>query len=357
MKKDQNNYINQAFELAKINLGQTGTNPSVGCLVEKNGTIIATGTTSISGRPHAEHNALHKSKNVKGANLYLSLEPCGHFGKTNPCANLIIKKKIKKVYFSKEDNNVLTKNKSRKILEFNQIRVKKNLLKRDGNLFYKSHDLRHLKKLPLIDAKIAISSDYYTINKKKKWITNSHSRKRAHLLRSMYDCILTTSKTINQDNSLLNCRINGLEYKNPDIIIIDRNLKVNLKRAIIQKKLKRRIIIVTTSNNKKKINKLKENKIKVKQFRVLNNKKDIQKLFNYFNSYYSRILIESGLTFINSFFKMKLIHNLFVFKSKKKLKKNGTNNTSILNLKKINLNKYRIPVYLFGDQLFNIRIL
>ena len=92
-------FLNLAFEQAKINLGSTKSNPSVGCVVEKNGAIISSGRTSINGRPHAEFNALNKKKNFKNANLYVTLEPCSHYGSTPPCTNIIIKKKIKKVFF------------------------------------------------------------------------------------------------------------------------------------------------------------------------------------------------------------------------------------------------------------------
>ena len=93
MKNAQNNFIRLAFEQAKINLGQTGTNPSVGCLLVKNNCVLATGTTSVRGRPHAEFNVLNKINNIEGCSLFLSLEPCSHYGKTKPCTNLIIKKK------------------------------------------------------------------------------------------------------------------------------------------------------------------------------------------------------------------------------------------------------------------------
>ena len=96
-----NRYLDLAFEKAKINLGSTKSNPSVGCVVEKDGSVISSGYTSIGGRPHAEFNALNKKVNFKNANLYVSLEPCSHFGKTPPCVRLIIKKKIKKVFFHK----------------------------------------------------------------------------------------------------------------------------------------------------------------------------------------------------------------------------------------------------------------
>ena len=86
-------YLALAFELAKINLGSTKENPSVGCVVEKNGSIISSGHTSVNGRPHAEFNALNKNINFKGSNMYVTLEPCSHKGKTPPCTNIIKKKR------------------------------------------------------------------------------------------------------------------------------------------------------------------------------------------------------------------------------------------------------------------------
>ena len=112
-----------AFELAKINLGSTKENPSVGCVVEKNGSIISSGYTSIDGRPHAEYNALKKNLNYKDSNIYITLEPCSHYGKTPPCTNIIQKRGIKKVFFAINDFDERSKNKSTKILsKIKQIR-------------------------------------------------------------------------------------------------------------------------------------------------------------------------------------------------------------------------------------------
>ena len=89
-----------AFEQAKINLGSTKTNPSVGCVIVKDNAIISSGFTSINGRHHAEFNALNKKVNFKNASMYVTLEPCSHYGITPPCTKIIIKKKIKKVFYS-----------------------------------------------------------------------------------------------------------------------------------------------------------------------------------------------------------------------------------------------------------------
>ena len=119
-----------AFELAKINLGSTKENPSVGCVVEKNGSIISSGYTSINGRPHAEYNALKKNINFKNSNIYITLEPCSHYGKTPPCTNIIKKKGIKKVFYSINDLDKRSKNKSKKILLKKKISINKFILKK-----------------------------------------------------------------------------------------------------------------------------------------------------------------------------------------------------------------------------------
>ena len=100
MKINHNLYSNLAFNLAEKNLGKTSTNPSVGCVIVKNNSVISSGTTSYNGRPHAEFNALNKNINFTDSNMYITLEPCSHFGKTPPCTNIIRRKKLKKVFYT-----------------------------------------------------------------------------------------------------------------------------------------------------------------------------------------------------------------------------------------------------------------
>ena len=360
LKRNKNNKFNVnclelAFQQANINLGSTKTNPSVGCVVEKNGSIISTGSTSMNGRPHAEHNALNLKKNFKDCTLYVTLEPCNHFGKTPPCVNSIIKSKIKKVFYSIEDFDLRTTGKSENILKKNKIIVKKNILKSKGNDFYKSHKLRNKKQLPLIDAKLAISKDYFTINKKNKWITNEKSRLRGQYYRSTYDCLLSTSYSINKDNSLLNCRIKGLENKSPDVIIIDRFFKIKKNLKLFKLPLNRKIKILTTKKNKKKTSFFKKKKIDIILLKKMETRDDYLKIFKSLSKNYSRVLVESGLTYLNFLINYKLIDNLYIFKSALNLKKYGHNNDTISHIKKIKL-KSKIHVYLYGDNLFKIKL-
>ena len=185
MKINHNHFLDLAFHLAETNIGQTGTNPSVGCVVVKNGSIISSGVTSKKGRPHSEYNALNNLKNCAGASLYTTLEPCTHTGKTPPCVDIIIKKKIKNVFYAFEDPDVRTFKKAKKILNINGINSKLIKSKR-FNEFYKSYFYNKKTLKPYITGKIAISNDYQTINKKKRWITNYTSRKIVHLFRNKY---------------------------------------------------------------------------------------------------------------------------------------------------------------------------
>ncbi len=347
-------YTNLAFEQAKINLGSTGPNPSVGCVVLKNNSIISSGCTSLNGRPHAEYNALNKKINFNGATIFITMEPCYNYGATPPCVNKIVKKRIKKVFFSIFDEDKKTRKLSFKKLKFKNIRVKSGFLKSYADIFYKSYKIKKKNLLPYLDAKIALSKDYYSINKKTKWITNNHSRKRVHLLRSKYDCLLSTSKSINEDNSLLNCRIEGLERKSPHVAIIDRKfiLKKNIKLLSLNKKIK--IYLFTTKSNYSKELYFKKKGIKIIKLKSMRSSNDFKEILYILSNFgVSRILSESGLSFLNFLLSNKFLQNLYIFKSGENLKKKGINYASIKKIKKIKKGK-KIKVNLFGDSLYKI---
>ena len=349
MIKNHKNYLELAFQLAEKNLGQTKQNPSVGTVIVKNGAVISTGITSIQGRPHSEFNALKSLKNSKGATLYTTLEPCAHYGKTPPCTNIIIKKKIQNVFYAFEDPDIRTFKKAKKILSQKGIKSKLIRINRYSK-FYKSYFINKKMLIPFVSAKIAISKDYFTINKKEKWITNDISRSKVHLLRSKHDSILSTSKSINQDDSLLNCRINGLNNKKPDLFIIDLNLKLK-KNLSINKYLKtRKTFLITTKDHSSKTLVYRKLGYKFIFIKKLKNKNDFRLLYKkIYKMGYSRLFIEAGLTFLNNLIKNKLINDLYIFMSQKKLGNNGKNNHQISYLK--NIRPKLLTINLNGDKL------
>ena len=354
MKTNHSFYLNLAFNLAENNLGKTKINPSVGCIVVKNNSVISSGVTSLNGRPHAEYNALNRNIDFRNSNMYLTLEPCTHYGKTPPCINLIKKKKIKKVYYCFDDPDLRTFQKAKKKLKKKIKKINNTSYK---NFFlYDSYFLDKKNKLPLIDAKIAISKDFFTISKKLKWITNKRSRLVGHLIRSKYDTIISTSETINRDNPLLNCRIDGLNNNKPDLVIIDRNLKLKKKLNLFKFTNKRKTYLVTTSKDNKKMSFYRKKKINIVKMDKLQNSNDFNILLKkIYILGKRRILLESGLVFLNKMLNLRLINNLYIFKSGKKLKKIGYNNTKINILKKFKMHKEE-KVNLNDDKLFKISI-
>ena len=353
-------FMSLALDQAKKNLGNTSINPSVGCVITKNNSVISAGYTGVNGRPHAEHYAIINSKEkLINSNLYVTVEPCSHHGKTPPCIHKIIKNKIKKVYFSIKDPDLRSFDKSsKKLIKFN-IGVNIGIISSKINKFYRSYIYYKKKELPFVTCKLAVSKDLFTINKKKEWITNKYSRGRVHLMRSTHDLIITSSRTIKIDNPFLNCRINGLESTSPSRIILDNHLKVPLNSNVIKDSFKYRTIIFYNKDNKRKIKLLKNLGIKIYKIPVngVGNLDLRQVLIKAKKLGFSRIFLETGIKLTNNFLKQDLVNELKIFISNKKLNKNGEGN-----IRKYFSNLLRGKVYevekvnLFNEKLISYNI-
>ena len=202
--KDKN-YMKLAINLARARKGLTGDNPSVGCVIVKNDKIISIGQTGFNGRPHAEYNAINNSlEKIKGSKMYVTLEPCSHYGKTPPCTNSIIKSGISEIIYAMDDIDKKVKGKSFNILLNRKIKVKKGILKTEVRDLYESYIINRNKKLPYVTAKIAVSNNQLIYSKGTKRITDKSSDKLTHYLRSKNDLIMISSKTLNIDNPKLN---------------------------------------------------------------------------------------------------------------------------------------------------------
>ena len=338
--KDDNFFMEQALSLASKNLGLTGENPSVGCVLIKRNQIISAGVTGLNGRPHAEVNAIKNSKEkVNGSTLYVTLEPCNHFGKTPPCTNFIRNKKIKKVVYGVHDVDKRTNKKAKKFFKKNNIQVLNGILSKKINKFYKSYFYIKEKKLPYVVGKIASSKDGFIKSKKYRFITNSDSQNISHLLRYRCHGILISHKTLNSDNPKLNCRLNGLEKYSPARIILDKNLEFKKNSYLIKTAKKIPTYIFYSKENAEKINFLKKKGIKIFKLNLKNNyfqPADIYKKLYRSNIFY--LIVEGGLNLTSNFMKHNAFNEFFHFKSNKKLKKNGT--IKLHNLDKILKNKF-----------------
>jgi len=322
-KKD-NKYMSLALTLAGVRHGLTAENPSVGCVIVKNDEIISIGQTGYNGRPHAEYNAIKNATEIlEGSTMYVTLEPCNHYGVTPPCTKEIIKNKISKVIYSVEDVDKKVKGKSFKILKTKNIIVNKGLLSKEINNFYKPYFFNRKNKIPYVTGKIAVSKNDLIYSKGSKRITDIHSDKLTHFLRYKNDSLMISYKTLNKDNPKLNCRLNGLNKFSPKRIILDNNLEMDTSSYIFKTANNDNTVIFYNKANKSKILIFKKKNIQlIKSSLLKNGNFDILLILkNLYRLGCRNLLVEGGNNLSKSFIKKKLFNKFYLFKSKKSLSK------------------------------------
>jgi diaminohydroxyphosphoribosylaminopyrimidine deaminase/5-amino-6-(5-phosphoribosylamino)uracil reductase len=322
-KKDKK-YMSLALTLATARHGLTGENPSVGCVIVKNDEIISIGQTGYDGRPHAEYNAIKNSnETLEASTMYVTLEPCNHYGQTPPCTKAIIKNKIIKVIYSVEDVDKKVKGKSFKILKSKNIIVKKGLLYEEVDNFYKPYFFNRKNKMPYVTGKIAVSKNNLIYSKGTKKITDIHSDKLTHFLRYRNDSLMISYKTLNQDDPRLDCRLEGLIKFSPKRIILDNNLETNINSHIFRTANKSNTIIFYNNINKQKITLFKKKGIQLIKSSLIKKryfdlKSVLKKLYK---TGIRNILVEGGDELSGSFLRNKLFNEFYLFKSPKSLSK------------------------------------
>jgi diaminohydroxyphosphoribosylaminopyrimidine deaminase/5-amino-6-(5-phosphoribosylamino)uracil reductase len=245
--QDKITYMKRAISLASLGEGHVNPNPLVGAIIVKDGHIIGEGYHQQYGGPHAEVNAFnHASEDVTGATLFVTLEPCAHYGKTPPCALKIIEKKIKKVIIAKTDPNPLVNMKGIELLKNAGIEVEYGLLseevERQNEIF-----LKYIQtKTPFVALKYAMTLDgkIATLTHDSKWITNEKSRYYVHQLRNRYMAIMVGVNTIIADDPHLNTRLDT-PSRNPIRIILDPHLRIPRDAYVIKTALTQPTILVS----------------------------------------------------------------------------------------------------------------
>lgn len=246
-------YIKRCITLAKNGLGNTYPNPLVGCVIVYNDRIIGEGWHQKAGEPHAEVNAINSVKNkelLSKSTIYVSLEPCSHFGKTPPCADLIIENNIPNVVIGSLDSNEKVSGRGvKKLIEAGRnvtIGVLEDECKELNKRFFTFHE----KKRPYIILKWAESSDgfispIHKLTKAPVWISNEFSRQITHKWRSEEQAILVGTQTVLDDNPKLDTR--DWYGKNPIRIILNRSGKIDTPYNVFDKTTPS--IIVTEQKN------------------------------------------------------------------------------------------------------------
>lgn len=219
--------MQRALELASNGLGVVSPNPMVGCVIVYEDKIIGEGWHEKYGEAHAEVNAIQKIKNkalLKEATVYVTLEPCAHFGKTPPCADLLIKNKVKRVVICNQDSFPLVNGGGIKKLKEAGIDVETGILSNQGRKLNKRFFTRIEKKKPYVILKWAQTADGFIAreNFDSKWISGGQSRKLVHKWRSEEDAIWVGTKTAKHDNPKLNVR--DWKGNDPIRLVIDKQL-------------------------------------------------------------------------------------------------------------------------------------
>lgn len=242
-------YMQMAISLARRAKGFTSPNPCVGAVVVKNGAVIGQGWHHAAGMAHAEVEALNDAgATSEGATLYVTLEPCNHFGKTPPCTHKILESKIRKVVVGCTDPNPYVSGGGIRFLEENGLEVVPGVLKEEAQalieefIWFIQND-----KTPFVILKTASTLDGRTATRTgdSKWITSEASRAFVHKLRHEADAILIGSGTLHADNPSLTSRIEGIKTKDPLRIILDTHLSIREDAKVLTQKSNAKTIVVT----------------------------------------------------------------------------------------------------------------
>ena len=222
--------MRRALELAEWGRGHVSPNPMVGCVIVHDGFIIGEGYHQQYGGAHAEPNAVQaveRPELLKEATVYVTLEPCAHFGKTPPCAQLLVDKQVKKVVVAVKDPNPLVAGKGIQMLRDAGIEVEVGVLEQEAAALNKRFFTKIQKKRPYVILKWAQTQDGFVARPdySSKWISNTHSRQLAHRWRAEEDAIMVGTKTAYYDNPRLNTR--DWEGKNPVRVVIDKKLTLD----------------------------------------------------------------------------------------------------------------------------------
>lgn len=242
-------YMRRALELAKGGIGYTNPNPLVGAVIVKDDRVIGEGYHKVYGSHHAEVNAfLNVTEDVKGATMYVTLEPCSHYGKTPPCAKAIVEKGIKKVIIGLKDPNPIVAGRGIEILEEAGIEVVAGVLEEEGKKLNEIFLKYITTKLPFVIMKTAMTLDgkIATRTNASKWITGELSRKYVHELRHRVSGIMVGIGTVLADDPSLTTRFEDVRGSDPIRIIVDSSARIPLKSKILNLESDAKTIIVVT---------------------------------------------------------------------------------------------------------------
>ncbi len=326
---DDRFFMKMAINLAKQGVGYTSPNPVVGALVVKNGQVVGTGFHQAAGKAHAEVNALDDAGSLaKGADLFVTLEPCNHFGQTPPCTDKILGAGIHRVVFAMGDPNPGVKGKGAARLQQEGIEVVKGICEDEAQKLNEAFIKYVLTKRPFVIAKVAATLDGHIATRTgdAKWISGPSSRQWVHRLRHAVDAIMVGVNTIKMDNPHLTTRIEDGDGSDPVRIILDTSLSIPDDANILQiESASDTILVVGESNLAERQNAKKKVRLEDKGVRIMgsplkNGWIDLNILMDRLGAMkITSLLIEGGSRVMGSAFKSGVIDKVAFFYAPKVL--------------------------------------
>lgn len=347
-------YMQLALDLAGSAKGKTNPNPLVGAVVVKDDVIVGTGLHRKSGEPHAEVHALHMAgEYAKGATIYVTLEPCSHFGKTPPCANRVRESGVTRVVVAMEDPNPNVAGRGIQLLRDAGIEVTIGVLEDKAKKLNERFIHNMLTNRPFVVSKYAMTLDgkIAAANGHSQWITSEKARADVHELRDQMDAILVGVQTVIQDNPQLTTRLFDRQGKNPIRIVMDSKLRTPLEANVCDIRQAQTIIVTTVGNESRAIT-YEEKGIKV-LFAQKNNEQriDIDSMLELlYNEGITDILVEGGGQINAAFLRANAIQKVIVFVAPKLL--GGAN--SITPFTGMDVTSVNSALYLSFDEIDKI---
>lgn len=293
---DSGFYMKRAIELALKGGGFAAPNPMVGAVIVKNGRIIGEGYHRKCGELHAERNAFASlTEDAGGAEMYVTLEPCCHYGRTPPCTEAIIEHEIARVYIGSRDPNPLVSGKGAAILREHGIEVIEDFMREECDSINPAFFKYITTGLPYTAIKFAMSLDGKTAayNGKSKWITGEKAREHVHKLRGLYSAVLAGIGTVLADDPMLNCRAEGAHQ--PLRVVVDSSLRIPEDSRLCKTAGEFPLLIACCRDDEEKKSRLEAMGAEVALLPEINGKVDLKALMKLLGEKsISSVLIEGG---------------------------------------------------------------
>ncbi len=308
-------YMRRALALARKGLGKTGPNPAVGCVIVREGTIVGEGWHERAGTPHAEIHALARAgERARNADVYVTLEPCAHFGKTPPCADALIEAGVARVYAGMVDPNPRVKGQGLERLRLAGIIAVAGIMENACRVVNEPFIKHVTTGLPFVVLKSALTLDgkSATAGGDARWITNERSRRYVHKLRSQVDAIMVGVGTVIADDPLLTSRIPG--GKDPLRVVVDSTLRIPLDARLLHLESEAGTVVATLNDDAAAVAGIRERGAEVLICREKDGKVDLHDLLARLGAMnVQSVLLEGGSTLAGEALRLGLIDKAMLF--------------------------------------------